>query len=149
MGMIQTESPYYQPVPAAPAPFSPSSSSESSAFFPSDPTFDHCNPSASAPNRCAISWAVRVLSSANIYIYGAGLYSWFQEYTQNCVASNDCQDRVFEIDSSSQVWIYSLITKAAVEMISPAGGVSVLGKDNRYSYCDVVMAWMGSAGSDR
>lgn len=138
MGMIQTESPYYQSTPAAPEPFS------SSSVFASDPAFDHCSGSSAG---CAFSWGVRVLSSSNIYIYGAGLYSWFQKYSQTCVASEDCQDRIFEIEASSYVWVFSLITKASVEMISPAGGVSVLGKDNKFSYCDIVMAWMGSAGS--
>lgn len=34
MGMIQTESPYFQAIPAAPAPFP--------AIFPNDPTFSNC-----------------------------------------------------------------------------------------------------------
>lgn len=140
MGMIQTESPYYQATPPAPAPFSISS------VFPSDPIFDHCSPGSAS---CAFSWGVRVLRSSNVYIYGAGLYSWFQQYGQACVASEDCQDRVFEIEASSRVWVFSLVTKASVEMISPAGGLSVLGKDNKFSYCSIVMAWMGSAGSNR
>lgn len=138
MGMIQTESPYYQSSPAAPEPFSLSS------YFPSDPTFEHC--SGGSPG-CAFSWGVRILNSSNIYIYGAGLYSWFQKYSQACVQTEDCQDRIFEIEASSHVWVFSLITKASVEMISPAGGVSVLGKDNKFSYCDIIIAWMGSAGS--
>ncbi|KAM3538388.1 hypothetical protein ARSEF1564_008702 [Beauveria bassiana] len=70
MGMIQTDSPYYQVAPPAPDPFPPSS------VFPSDPSWDYCD--ASAIN-CAFSWGVRILNSANIYIYGAGLYSWFNQ----------------------------------------------------------------------
>jgi hypothetical protein len=136
MGMIQTESPYYQVAPMAPAPFPPSS------VFPLDPVFDYCDPSSKS---CAMSWAVRVLNSENIFFYGAGLYSWFQEYSQDCVLTEDCQDRIFEISTSSAIWIYSLITKASVEMISPENGMAVLGKDNKISYCDIVMAWMGSA----
>ncbi|KAJ6790315.1 hypothetical protein PWT90_11148 [Aphanocladium album] len=67
---------------------------------------------------------------------------------QACVAAESCQDRIFEIISSSAIWVYSLITKAAVEMISPSGGTSVIGKDNKINYCDIIMAWMGSAGGD-
>jgi hypothetical protein len=89
---------------------------------------------------------VRILNSENIFVYGAGLYHpWIQEYKQHCVQTEDCQDRVMEIDTSSAVWIYNLITKAAVEMISPDNGVAVLGKDNKISYYGIVMAWMGSA----
>lgn len=138
MGMIQTESPYYQAAPKAPEPFSVQSS------FPQDPDFSYCPPNSA---RCAFSWALCILNSANIYIYGAGLYSWFQQYGQDCVKSEDCQDRIFNIKDSSSIWVYSLITKAAVEMISPEGGVAVLGKDNKINYCDIIMAWIGSAGS--
>ncbi|KAL2060471.1 hypothetical protein VTL71DRAFT_9502 [Oculimacula yallundae] len=48
MGMIQTESPYYQTAPNAPAPFSISSG------FNSDPTFDDCK---AGSKTCAVSWA--------------------------------------------------------------------------------------------
>ena len=138
--MIQTESPYYQVAPAAPAPFGVSSG------FKSDPTFDSCDP---ASKTCAVSWAVRFVNSESIYLYGAGLYSWFSEYLQTCLDTEDCQDRIMEIESSGDIWIYSLITKASVEMISPDGGIAVLGKDNKINFCSVVMAWLGSAGSGR
>lgn len=140
MGMIQTESPYFQATPRAPEPFSVQSG------FPSDPEFGFCSPGSKT---CAFSWGVRILNSANIYVYGAGLYSWFQEYRQECVGSQNCQDRIFQITESSSVWIYSLITKASIEMISPDGGVAVLGKDNKINYCDIVMAWMGNAGQGK
>lgn len=140
MGMIQTEPPYYQVAPPAPAPFT------SSLVFPSDPDFSYCN---STSVSCALSWAIRLINSDSIYIYGAGLYSWFQEYSQTCLATENCQDRIFEIQSSSDIWLYSLITKASVEMISPDGGVSVLSADNQINYCAVVMAWLGSASDAR
>lgn len=136
--MIQTESPYYQVAPRAPAPIA------LTGVHPMDPVFSHCTDPTS--KRCAVSWAVRILNSANIFLYGAGLYSWFQEYSQQCVLDENCQDRVFEISSSRSIWIYNLITKASLEMISPQGGVAVLAKDNKVNYCNIVMAWMGNAG---
>jgi len=59
------------------------------------------------------------------------------------------QDRIFEIETSSNIWIYSLITKASVEMISPDGGIAVLADENQINYYAVVMAWLGSPGKDR
>lgn len=135
MGMIQTESPYFQVAPRAPAPFTP-------GIYEADPTFDYCDPTST---RCAVSWGVRFINSASIYLYGAGLYSWFSEYSQVCVAAEDCQDRIFEIDGTSDVWVYSLITKASIEMISPYQGVAVLGADNHINFCSIVMAWLGGA----
>lgn len=135
MGMIQTESPYYQVAPRAPAPFTP-------GVFEADPTFSYCDASST---RCAVSWGVRFVNSESIYVYGAGLYSWFSEYSQACVAAENCQDRIFEIDGTSDVWIYSLITKASIEMISPYEGTAVLGADNKINFCSQVMAWLGGA----
>ncbi|KAG7117994.1 Glucan 1 like protein [Verticillium longisporum] len=138
MGMIQTESPYFQDTPRAPAPFG----TAPALYKASDPTFDFCKP---GERKCAVSWGVRIINSEKIYIYGAGLYSWFDNYDQACVGTEDCQRRMVSIETSSDIWIYSLITKATIEMISPVGGVAVLGKDNKINYCDVVMAWLGSA----
>ncbi|QBZ59995.1 hypothetical protein PoMZ_04964, partial [Pyricularia oryzae] len=50
------------------------------------------------------------------------LYSWFQKYIQACVGTDNCQDRIFEIADSSSIWVFNLITKASLEMISPSGG---------------------------
>jgi hypothetical protein len=47
LGITQTESPYYQPVPKAPHPFTP-------GLFADDPTFDNC-PSGSGSTPCASS----------------------------------------------------------------------------------------------
>ncbi|EHA53386.1 hypothetical protein MGG_16973 [Pyricularia oryzae 70-15] len=52
------------------------------------------------------------------------LYSWFQKYTQACIGTGNCQDRIFEISDSSSIWVFNLITKASLEMISPSGGFS-------------------------
>lgn len=76
MGMIQTESPYFQGWPAAPTPFE-----NSLGQFAFDPPFDHC-PIEQDWYTCAFSWGVRIIYSQEIYVYGAGLYSWFQEYDQ-------------------------------------------------------------------
>ncbi|EEY19831.1 glucan 1,3-beta-glucosidase [Verticillium alfalfae VaMs.102] len=130
--------PTFKDTPRAPAPFG----TAPAIYKASDPTFDFCKP---GERKCAVSWGVRIVNSEKIYIYGAGLYSWFDNYDQACVGTEDCQRRMVSIETSSDIWIYSLITKATIEMISPVGGVAVLGKDNKINYCDVVMAWLGSA----
>jgi hypothetical protein len=61
LSMIQTESPYFQPVPKAPAPFK-------AGLFPNDPTFSDCT----SPE-CFTSWAVRIIESTAVYVLSAGL----------------------------------------------------------------------------
>lgn len=62
MGMIQTETPYYQPSTLTPF------TAEEVARVDSDPTF------CTNDLRCSMALAVNVANSNNIYLYGAGLY---------------------------------------------------------------------------
>ncbi|KAK7423088.1 hypothetical protein QQZ08_009255 [Neonectria magnoliae] len=132
MGMIQTESPYYQPVPVAPKLFR-------TGIFPDDPTFSECK---ADDGRCYSSWALRVVDSTAVYVLGAGLYSWFSDYSQACLDTNDCQRRGVEIQQSSDLWIYNLCTKAIIEMVTPAGGIATIAKDNMNGFLSSILAWL-------
>lgn len=72
LGHVQSETAYYQPSPNAPAPFTPN-----------EKLLDH--PACSTKNgtgQCS-GWGLRILDSQDIGIYGAGLYSFFNNYN-NC-----------------------------------------------------------------
>jgi hypothetical protein len=61
---------YYQPNPQDLAPFSVVSSLN-------DPTFSNC---ASQSANCFDAWALRIINSKIVLIYGAELYSFFDNY---------------------------------------------------------------------
>jgi glucan 1,3-beta-glucosidase len=71
MGQIQTETPYYQPNPLATLPFKPNKSLN-------DPDFEKSCIGKSG--NCAMAWALRILDSTDVLTYGAGLYSFFNNY---------------------------------------------------------------------
>lgn len=75
-GMVQTESPYYQPMPMAPEPFR-----SSVGALPGDPDYS-CN--GDDFDGCDSSWAVMITGCHNVFVAGAGLYSWFDTYAQDC-----------------------------------------------------------------
>ncbi|KXG46668.1 Pectin lyase fold/virulence factor [Penicillium griseofulvum] len=135
MAMIQTESPYFQPVPPAPAPFT-------TGMFPNDPLFNDCKEDSFT---CAISWGVRIIDSSSIYMLGSGLYSWFSDYSQDCLETENCQARVFEIEESYDIWVYNLCTKAIVEMVSPVKSVPTYAKDNMNGFLSSILAWLNGA----
>lgn len=138
MGMIQTESPYFQPSPKAPQPIT-------IGGFPNDPNFGDCDTGSAT---CAVSWGMRMLDSSSIYLLGAGLYSWYSEYSQVCVDTGNCQDRVFDVEQSYDVWIYNLVTKGTVEMISPVNEKATLATDNKNGFMSSILAWLkGSKGT--
>ncbi|KAE8867171.1 hypothetical protein PTNB73_05265 [Pyrenophora teres f. teres] len=118
-GAIQTETPYYQPNPTAAVPFT-----KNDKFF--DPDM----------SQAKAAWAVRVTDgSDNIWNYGAGTYSFFQNYNQDCVVGQNCQQDMNEIANSTNVNWFGLSTKASVNMITMGGQAVAKDADNRSNFC--------------
>ncbi|KAJ5961287.1 Exo-1-3-beta-D-glucanase [Penicillium vulpinum] len=126
MGLIQSETPYYQSNPNSLTPFTPQR-------FWNDPEFWNCK-----TNSCRKAWGLRVLRSSEVFVYGAGLYSFFENYAQSCLNSEDCQENMVEVDCSD-VKLYGLSTKAAVNMVtSNRGRPLVPAKPNNSNYCSTI-----------
>jgi len=148
MALIQTETPYYQSNPDASTPFT------SQVAF-ADPVF-----TGGALNNKA--WGLRVIDSEDIFVYGAGLYSFFENYDQKCVPLQNCQgkpdtisflaqhqtqrqkltdlllDNMVDIKNSGKVHLYGLSTKAAVNQVTVEGKSAALDKDNRNNFCAAI-----------
>lgn len=125
MGLIQTESPYFQPDPAPPTPF------RMNSLF-KDPNFDDMITSA---------WAVTVSLSHDIIIFGAGLYSFFRNYEQDCLATSSCQSQVLNIDSTSSISIYSLSTVGTTYQLSVNGRGIINQNQNTNGFASTVTTW--------
>lgn len=127
MGLIQTETPYFQPSPPAPEPFK-----FDSRF--GDPQFP-------LSLNVKSSWALSVESSKRILIFGAGLYSFFNNYSQACIAGRNCQDKVFDVDSDSEVDMFSLSTVASEFQVSVDGYGVVRERENLNGFASSVTVW--------
>ena len=123
MGHIQSETPYYQPVPVAPKPF------DTQKAFPGDPKFA-CKGSESS---CKESWALRIIDSSNIYIHGLGLYSFFINYDQSngCIWDSSCQDRLLEVKGVKNVVLFNIFTIGAKEVGTGAGNTTIQADDTK------------------
>jgi len=125
MGLIQTESPYFQPTPAIPTPFS------------IEPEYK--DPSPYGGN--ASAWALVVNDSENVLIFGAGLYSFFENYSQDCLNTLNCQAQITSINSSSDIGIYSFSTVASTYQLS-VNGVGVVDEaGNVDGFASTVTVW--------
>ncbi|KAJ3811026.1 exo-beta-1,3-glucanase [Lentinula aff. lateritia] len=127
LGLFQTEIPYYQPNPGSPSPFT------SSATYNDPTTFDS-----------GFAWAVNVVSSTDIIFFGAGLYSFYTDYTQDCLDTMSCQPQLVNIDSASSVTIYSLSTIGATYQLSVENIGVVNQSDNIDGYQSTVTVWSSS-----
>jgi hypothetical protein len=128
MSLIQTETAYMQGNPDATVPFT-----VNKKFY--DPDFKATCTGGS--KRCARTWGVRAVNSKDIFIFGGGLYSFFDNYDQVCVGENNCQDNMISLESS-QVHLYGISTKASVNMVNVNGKSAILDKDNRNNFCAAI-----------
>jgi hypothetical protein len=121
--MLQTESPYFQPSPKPPAPFT-----NVVGTFAGDPDY-----SCSASNEfsgCDESWSIIMTKSENIFVAGAGLYSWFSSYSQDCIDTQLCQKTLIRLDSNyANVRFQNLVTIGAKYM-AVMDGKGILALDN-------------------
>lgn len=137
-GFMQTETPYFQPGPLVPAPFT-----YNTAY--GDPTFTICpdgNESNGVP--CKDAWGLRVVNSEGVLIYATGFYSFFNNYSQVCTPLGNCQEYMIRIQNS-QVAMYTVTTKAAVKMIlDDRVGSPITAKENHNVFGDTI-AWYSSS----
>ncbi|KAK0259993.1 hypothetical protein B0A54_09477 [Friedmanniomyces endolithicus] len=106
MGVIQSETMYAQDNPNSLDPFAPNS-------VYSDPTFAECSIIAI----CYKTYGLYLFNSTYIFIYGAGLYSFFNNYDQGCLLTENCQEYSVGMAQSEGIYIYALSTKAASVMV--------------------------------
>jgi len=130
IALIQTETPYWQPAPAVPSPFSLNTTLH-------DPTY---------PSGVTSAWALRVATSSNIYAYGVNLYSFFSNYAQACLDTYNCQQGIFSVDSAStQIYIYNLNTIASNSMVYVDSTAVVPYTPNLNGFTSTVALWKSSS----
>ncbi|KAG7107919.1 Glucan 1 like protein [Verticillium longisporum] len=124
MGQIQTETPYFQPNPPATVPFPPARAYHDPDFAKECAAGAH--PDADPRVPCAMAWALKIEASRDIKIYGAGLYSFFNDYSTACCqigAGARCQQRLFDIGGSHGGCVYGNATASGV--VGSSSGVEV------------------------
>ncbi|KAI8621283.1 glucan 1,3-beta-glucosidase [Chytriomyces sp. MP71] len=105
--LLQIETAYYQgSVTNALSPFKPNASYN-------DPTFSNC---AAGDSACLKGWGLRAVNTRDTVIYGAGLYSFFDNYKQGCLTSWNCQSNMVSLEKSS-VSMVGLTTIGTTNML--------------------------------
>jgi glucan 1,3-beta-glucosidase len=128
MGFIQTETPYYQPNPNAQNSPYPRISSWN------DPDYSKI---CTLGGNCD-ALALRILNSHGLYIYGAGLYSFFDNYSTACIPGLTCQSEIFDIENSSGIYVYALSTIGTSCMIYRDGKCIANAVDNIDTFAETI-----------
>jgi glucan 1,3-beta-glucosidase len=135
MGQIQTETAYYQPNPPASLPFA-------AIISINDPDFSVICSNLTGNSTNCDGYGLRILNSSSILTYGAGLYSFFNNYNTSCSAAGDgemCQPRILSLEGTlSNIDIYNLNTVGATSMINRDGASLASYADNVNVFPDTI-----------
>ena len=96
----------------------------------SDPSFDNCF----LPT-CAKTFGLAFKNSTSIFNYGAGLYSFFNNYDSGCLITTNCQQFMVTIEQSEGIYLYGSNTVAASIMVEVDGVALVPEGANVNSFC--------------
>ncbi|KAI9708251.1 MAG: hypothetical protein M1820_004205 [Bogoriella megaspora] len=132
LGQPQTETPYYQPNPTSPTPWTVNSALK-------DPNF--ASSCAGQSGNCAAAWGFRTLNSNGIFAYGAGFYSFFDNYSTTCsqVGNGEaCQANIVDLESSSNINFYGLNTVGTTNMVTINGASRARYSDNINVFPDTI-----------
>jgi hypothetical protein len=164
MGQIQTESPYYQPNPPAPYPFTESNAAIHDPDFAADCKADGASKALSEANGapCEMAWGLRILDSENVVVFGAGLYSFFNNYDTSCStvkSGENCQARIFWVGSDKgarngsdadagtlTVEVYNLNTIGSVSMITQGLFDMATWDQNRATFASTLAVFRSEGG---
>ena len=108
-----------------------------SSFVPnpvySDPDFGECYQAI-----CYHTFALRFFNSTYSLVYGAGLYTFFNNYDQGCLITESCQTLMVSLEQSEGIYMYALSTKAAVNMVEIDRVAVVPQAANENGFCQTV-----------
>lgn len=101
-----------------------------------DPKYTDC-----LEDHCKKAWGLRVVGSSDIHIYGAGLYSFFDNYLKNCSMETPqhCQENIVSVEQSHKVSFLNLNTVGVINMVTVDTTAFAEGEENPNSYGSTVM----------
>jgi len=108
------------------------------AVFTPNPTYSDPDFSSCTTESCKKAWGLRIVNSTETYMYGGGLYSFFDNYDQTCLLTESCQDNMVDIECSDSIYLYGLSTKASTNMVTVNGASAALQSDNVDGFCQTI-----------
>ncbi|KAL9052926.1 MAG: hypothetical protein Q9162_005104 [Coniocarpon cinnabarinum] len=133
MSIIQTETAYFQSNPVSTNP------------FPINAAFN--DPNFGGDTAAKKTWGTYIGgNSQDVLIYGAGQYSFFENWGQTCLTSGDCQTNMVNVDGGSNINYIGLSVIGTVNMLTTGSGTDftpqALLQDNKNNYASTIASWV-------
>lgn len=109
--------------------------------FPVDPRYSDPDFSNCFQNICFKTMGLRIYNSTYVFNYGAGLYSFFNNYDQGCLLTQACQENMVELVKSEAVYLYALSTEASQNMVTVDNTALVPEGPNADTFCETVVVF--------
>jgi len=138
VGMQQSETPYWQGVGSpslAPSPWTPLSNY-------ADPDFSNC---PGGDEQCRMAWFQIVRNSKNLFIYGSGFWTFFNNNFGDCQRSAGggvCQTNAVDVSGTSGLHWFGINTKSNLNVIRDNGTTLVTQNNNPGSWGACVGAFL-------
>lgn len=100
----------------------------------SDPDFASCFSAT-----CYKTWGLRFYNSTYALVYGAGLYSFFNNYDSSCLLTENCQQNMVSLEQSEGIYLYALNTEASTYMVEVDSVSLVPEVANTNGFCQTVV----------
>ena len=87
---------------------------------------------------------MRIANSTNTFVYGAGFYSFFNNYDQSQVPNRRVQKRILwleGLDEGANVWVVNLNTVGVEEMVTVDGKDTVGEGGLRNGFGNTLAVW--------
>lgn len=107
-------------------------------FYPisepwNDPEFTEC-----FAQTCYKTYGLRIYQSSYVFLYGAGLYSFFNNYDSACILTTSCQEHMVSLERSEGIYIYTHNTVATTNLVEVDNTALVPALMNENWFCDTV-----------
>lgn len=99
----------------------------------SDPGFENCF----LPT-CVKTYGLVIQNSTYVFNYGAGLYSFFNNYDSGCITTTNCQQYMVSIKNSEAIYLFGLNTVAAQTLVEVDGVSLVPEGANVNTFCRTI-----------
>ncbi|KAI9838133.1 MAG: hypothetical protein M1819_006289 [Sarea resinae] len=141
----QTETPYFQPSPQAPSPWT-----VNDTYY--DPDFTNCDGLDDA--KCYVAWPMRVSGGSGIITYGTGFWAFYNDwddgdyFTHLCGGHVDtpCQLNGLFLENPANSYVFNQNVRGMQNMVLGPEGALALMEHNMGGWGGVLAAYMGFSG---
>ncbi|KAF2172022.1 glycoside hydrolase family 55 protein [Zasmidium cellare ATCC 36951] len=136
-GMQQSETPYWQGNGSPSLDPAPWSSITGSPYY--DPDFSNCD---GGDAQCRMAWFTYINGGSNLFLYGAGFWTFFNDGQKDCQNSGVCQTNAVWTNDVSNLYWYGINEHLNLNLVVNNGQVLVTQNNNPGSWGGVVAAYL-------